>query len=119
MIIIIGTEFNKSQRIQRIQSYQWPLGIPVCKITRVSYLSGSVVAIGTILLIATERYQGIMYPIKAGAVNNKKTKIEFGIGLVWIIASRLSPLCQSGCMVANVVDGGCKLHWAATYLPSV
>ena len=99
---------TKNQQTQRIQTYQWPFGITVCKFTRVSYLSGSIVAIGTILLIAAERYQGIMNPIKAGAARHRKIKIGLAVGLVWLVAIVSSVPVW---IVSNVVHGECKLDW--------
>ena len=98
----------RSQRIQRIQSYKWPFGIPVCKFTRVSHLAGSLVAIGTILLMAVERYQGTIYPMRAGAVRHKKIKSGFAVGFIWITAiTSTLPIW----MVTNVVNGECEPDW--------
>ena len=98
----------RAQQIQRIQSYQWHFGIPVCKFTRVSYLARSLVAIGTILLIAAERYQSIIYPMRAGAVRHKKIKSGFAVGFIWITAiTSTLPIW----MVTNVVNGECEPDW--------
>ena len=93
---------------QRIKHYQWPFGKTGCKFTRTSYLAGSVVAVGTILLIALERYQGIMNPMKAGLDSYKRTKLGIGLGLIWIITTvSVVPVW----VASDVIDNECAHDW--------
>ena len=106
---IFGSHFGqkrKETKSRRINTYEWQFGKEACKFTRACYLSGSVVAIGTILLIAAERYQGVINPLRAGNIFH--TKIKVGLALVWILTITTTVPVW---IVAEVDDGVCTLDW--------
>ena len=67
-------------------TFTWMLDLNLCKFTRSSVHLGSLVSVGTILVITIERFQGLTQGILINLQCNKWKKVFVGTGFIWIIA---------------------------------
>nr|QBS47872.1 neuropeptide-like GPCR [Tripedalia cystophora] len=90
-----------------IHAADWPYGEGVCKLVRSSLLLGSLVAIGTMFIIAIERYLGIVHGMK---FMNGKRRVTFALIAVWITAIATTiPVAMA--LVFDPTKSDCEEQW--------
>ena len=85
----------------KIGALKWPLGLTMCKITEASLVFGSLIAVQNILIIAVERYQGILNPL--GQMINAHERVKRALVIAWFI-SIIS--CVPVLLVSNINEKG-------------
>eukprot|EP00112_Aurelia_sp_Birch-Aquarium-sp1_P018655 Seg4477.1 transcript_id=Seg4477.1/GoldUCD/mRNA.D3Y31 product="Neuropeptide S receptor" protein_id=Seg4477.1/GoldUCD/D3Y31 len=63
---------------------KWPLGLSICKITKAALVLGSLIAVQNILIIAVERYKGILNPL--GQMIDAHKRVKIALAIAWFIS---------------------------------
>nr|QBS47870.1 neuropeptide-like GPCR [Tripedalia cystophora] len=66
-----------------LQQIHWPYGNVGCKLLKGSIQLGGMVAVGTLLVIAMERYIGVLMPLRRG---NRGRRTAVALAVVWVIS---------------------------------
>ncbi len=93
-----------------LNGYQWQYGAIACKIFQYINSTAMLASIGTMTVIAVERYRGIT---KVVLLQLTKAKTYFSIVLVWLISMlAYCPIIY----VRNIKDNRCKETWRYKHL---
>ena len=89
--------------------YLWPVGLPLCKIALSAPVLGSMIAVQNILIIAVERYKGILHPFTSHSGTKKRIKLALVVAWIFGLLSSIPAL-----LAAEIVpkeEGECTNSW--------
>ena len=93
-------------------TYTWMLNLKLCKFTRSSVHLGSLVSVGTILAITTERFLGTRQRILYSLRSNLWKKVLIAVGSIWIAAVCSDiPIFMS----VEIVNDTCREQWKESF----
>lgn len=95
-------------------THEWLYGIPMCKVLRTSEILGSYLAIGVILQVTVERYNGIVRPLHRFASTDSHRGLEV-LNILFGMICVLPLFLQYQINEFNI----CRLHWSIQLFDSL